>query len=184
MNENQAESIVPFAAETGSATGAAPGSAPAAVDQVEQLKAELAAAKDQTLRAFAESENVRKRSRREMEEALKFGPLPFVRDLLPVIDNVARAIQAAEKTPDLPGLLAGIRIVAQQLEEALARHHCTKISALHEPFDPNQHAALTQQPSAEFPPQTVLAVLQDGFRLYDRVIRPAQVIVSTSPPDA
>ena len=169
--------------EPNSAAGEPAQEAPAG-DPVERLSAELAAANDRALRAAAETENVRKRSRRELDEALKFGPLPLVRDLLPVIDNVSRAIQAAEKTPDLAGLLTGIKLTAQMLEEALSRHQCVKIAALHEPFDPNQHAAVAQQPSADFPPQTVLQVLQDGYRFFDRIVRPAQVIVSTAPPAA
>ena len=168
-----AEQHPPTDAPAGEARGA---------DPIERLTAEVAAANDRALRAAAETENVRKRARRELDEALKYGPLPLARDLLPVIDNISRAIEAAEKTADLAGLLEGIKITAQLLAEALSRQQCVKIVALHEPFDPNHPAAVIQQPSADFPPRTVLQVLQDGYRFFDRVVRPAQVIVSTAPP--
>lgn len=176
MNErtdNQAESPERYAPSTDDASQHA--------DPIERLKAELSSAKDQTLRALADVDNVRKRARKEMDEVLKYGNLPLMHDLLPVIDNLGRAIEAADKTPDVASLLAGMKMVAQQLQEALARSHCLKISALHQPFDPHRHAALMQQPSAEQAANTVLAVLQDGFQLHDRVIRPAQVVVSTGP---
>jgi molecular chaperone GrpE len=70
------------------------------------------------------------------------------------------------------------------LERVLEQHHCTRIKALHEPFDPHKHQAISQQPSAEYPPNTVLLVAQEGFQFHDRVIRPSQVIVSTAAPAA
>jgi molecular chaperone GrpE len=103
-------------------------------------------------------------------------------DLLPVLDNVGRAIEAAEKHPDAAGLLEGFKMVARQLADALARHNCTPIPALHEPFDPHRHQAILQQPSAEYPAGTVLAVAQPGYQLHDRVLRPTQVIVSADAP--
>jgi molecular chaperone GrpE len=147
-------------------------------DQIESLRAELAAAKDRALRCQAELENYRKRAQREIEEERRYANLPLLRDLLPVLDNVHRAIEAAGKTPDASGLLEGFRLVAQQLEGVLARHHCVPIEALHAPFDPHRHDAILQQPSAEHPANTVLLVTQTGFQLHDRVVRPSQVIVS------
>lgn len=145
---------------------------------------ELADARDRLLRTQAELDNYRKRVRREIEEDRRYATQDLMRDLLPVLDNVRRAIEAGEKSPDASGLLAGVRMVAQQLDDVLARHNCTRIDALHEPFDPNVHEAIMQQPSAEHPPQTVLGVVQEGFRLHDRVLRPTQVIVSALPPPA
>ena len=107
-----------------------------------------------------------------------------MRDLLPVLDNVERAIAAAEKSQDLAVLLEGMKLVARQFEDVLARHHCQRIGALHLPFDPHLHHAISQQPSSEYPPNTVLIVAQPGFQLYDRVVRPSQVIVSRVPDDA
>ena len=102
----------------------------------------------------------------------------LLRDLLPVVDNVDRAIEAAGKNADAAALLEGFKMVHKQLGDALARHHCRPIDALHEPFDPHKHHAVMQQPSADHPPNTVLMVTQSGYELHDRVVRPSQVIVS------
>lgn len=147
-------------------------------EETTALNEELAAAKDRALRSQAELDNYRKRMRKEMEDERRYAQLPLLGDLLPVLDNVQRAIQAAEKLPDASGLLAGFKMVAQQLESVLSRHHCTRIDALHKPFDPHLHAAIMQQPSNEYPPNTVVQVAQEGYQLHDRVLRPAQVIVS------
>jgi len=151
-----------------------------AESEVEKLRAELEDATDRLLRAQAELDNYRKRARRELEESLRYAAMPLVRDLLPVIDNLGRALAAAEKSGEKSVLIDGVKIVAQTFESVLARHDCKKIDAFSQPFDPAFHEAILQQPSAEHPPQTVLLVAQDGYTLHDRVIRPAQVIVSTS----
>jgi molecular chaperone GrpE len=152
--------------------------APPAVGDVERLQAELAAAKDRELRVHAELDNFRKRAARELDERLRYANLPLLRDLLPVIDNIERAIEAAEKSADASALLEGFKMVDQQLGDVLKRHHCTRIEALHAPFDPNVHHAVMQQPSEEHPANTVLMVTQNGYQLHDRVVRPSQVIVS------
>jgi molecular chaperone GrpE len=156
--------------------------APAPEDAARQLRAELEAARNRELRWQAELENYRKRAARDLEEQLRYANLALLRDLLPVIDNVGRAIAAAEKQANAEALLAGFKMVAQQLEDVLERHHCTRIEALHAPFDPNVHHALMQQPSQEHPANTVLSVAQNGYQLHDRVVRPSQVIVSTPQP--
>ena len=148
-------------------------------DEIAKLRADLAAAQDLQLRALAELDNYRKRAAREMQDQLRYAQLPLVRDVLPVLDNVQRAIDAAEKTHDAAALLEGIKLVAQQLRDVLKRHHCTPIEALHAPFDPNVHEAILQQPAAELPHNTVVQEVRPGYRLFDRVVRPSQVIVST-----
>jgi molecular chaperone GrpE len=152
-----------------------------ASDLAAQSQAEIAALKDRELRARAELENYRKRAARELSESLRYANLPIIRDLLPVLDNVERAIDAAEKNADTAGLLEGLRLVQQQLLDVFQRHHCQRIEALHAPFDPHLHHAILQQPSDEFPPNTVLVVTQSGYQLHDRVVRASQVIVSASP---
>ena len=107
--------------------------------------------------------------------------MPLLRDLLPVVDNIQRAIAAAEQAHGGGSLLEGVKLVAQALEAGLAKHDCKRIEAQGQPFDPAVHEAISQQPSADVPPGTVLFVAQDGYTLHDRVVRPAQVIVSTSP---
>ena len=149
------------------------------VDELAQLRAELADAKDRVLRSQAELENYRKRVARQSADERRYANLPMMRDLLPVLDNMQRAIDSAEQTDDAAGLLEGVKMVAQQFEGALSRHHCVQIEALNEPFDPHRHEAVSQQPSGEHPANTVLLVTQTGFQLHDRVVRPSQVIVST-----
>jgi molecular chaperone GrpE len=148
------------------------------------MRGELEAANDRALRARAEIDNVRKRARRELNDELRYANLPLLRELLPVLDNIQRAIQAAEKNPDGSGLLEGVRMVAQSLQSTLARFDCQRIEALSRPFDPQFHEALAQLPSSDVPAGTVLEVVQEGFTLHDRVVRPAQVIVSSGPPTA
>lgn len=152
----------------------------AAPDSVAKLQAELQAAKDRELRVHAELDNYRKRAARELEDRLRYANMSLLRELLPVLDNVDRAIQAAEQNADANALLDGFKMVQQQIEDVLKSHHCNRIEALHQPFDPNVHHAVLQQPSEEFPANTVLMVTQNGYQLHDRVVRPSQVIVSTN----
>jgi molecular chaperone GrpE len=143
----------------------------------------LADANDRCLRLQAELENIRKRARRELDDERRYANLPLLRDLLPVADNLARAIDSGEKSHDVERLLEGVKMVAQQLEAVFAKHHCKRIEAVGLPFDPHQHEAIAQQPSGDHPPHTVLAEAQSGFQLHDRVIRPSQVIVSKTDAD-
>jgi len=153
----------------------------ASEQEFEKLRADLDDAADRALRAQAELDNYRKRARRELEDERRYAALPLLRDLLPVLDNMQRAIEAGEKSSQAAGLLDGIKLVAHNLTNVLAKHDCKKIDALGQPFDPAVHEAISQQPSAEHEPGTVTLVAQDGYVLHDRVVRPAQVIVSKSP---
>jgi molecular chaperone GrpE len=146
------------------------------------LAAELAAANDRALRLHAEMQNVRNRTSREIAEERRYAALPVLRELLPVVDNIDRAIEAAEKAGEAETLLAGFRLVRQQLATILSQHHCELIDAEGQPFDPHFHEAILQQPSADVPADRVMMVTQTGYRLHDRVVRPAQVIVSSGPP--
>ena len=152
--------------------------------ELSRVRAELETARDLMLRSRAELDNYQKRVPRQIDEERKFASLPLLRDLLPVLDNVQRAIEAAEKSNDAPSLLNGFKMVGEQLDRLLQRHHCLVIEALHRTFDPHLHEALMQQPSGEFPANTVLQVVRPGFQLYDRVVRPSQVIVSSAAPEA
>jgi molecular chaperone GrpE len=143
--------------------------------------AELAAQGEQLLRLQAEMQNVRNRTAREIADVRKYAALPVVTDLLPVVDNIDRAIEAAEKAGEAENLLAGFRLVKQQLHTILSRHDCVVIPAEGEVFDPNFHQAILQQPSADVPAGSVMMVTQTGYKMYDRVVRPAQVIVSAGP---
>lgn len=155
------------------------GATATAADELEQLRGELSEAQNRILRAQAELDNTRKRMRREMEEERRYAEISLLGDLLPVLDNIQRAIDAADKNADVASLLAGFKMVHQQLLSVLERHHCKPIKAEGEQFDPALHQAILQQPSAEHPENTVVAVGQTGYTLHERVVRPAQVVVST-----
>jgi molecular chaperone GrpE len=146
------------------------------------LANELAAANDRALRLHAEMQNLRNRTSREIADERKYAALPILRDLLPVVDNIDRAIESAEKAGEAEKLLEGFRLVRQQLATALSSNSCELIAADGQPFDPNIHQAILHQPSAEVPAGTVTMVTQAGYKLHDRVVRPAQVIVSSGPP--
>jgi molecular chaperone GrpE len=153
-------------------------------DGDEKLRAELEQAKDRALRLQADLDNYRKRASRELEDRLKYADMGILRELLPVVDNIQRAVEHAENSSDQASLLEGFRMVGNQLQSVLEKHHCKKIEALNTPFDPNLHHAISQMPSADQPVNTVLMVTQDGYLLHDRVVRPSQVIVSTAVPPA
>jgi molecular chaperone GrpE len=152
-----------------------------ALSDSDQLTAELAAANDRALRLAAEMQNLRNRTSRELADERRYAALPVLRDLLPVLDNIGRAIEAAAKSGEAENLLEGFRLVRQQLEAILSRHHCEPISPEGQPFDPNFHAAILQQPSPDVPAGHVMMVTETGYKLHDRVVRPAQVIVSSGP---
>jgi len=176
---NRPEKTEPLA-EAGAECGDPASTAAAGSDaELARLRAELEDAKNRALRGWAELENYRKRANRQIEDERRYAALPLLRDLLPVLDNVKRAVEAAEKNHDTASLLEGIKLVLQQLGTVLARHHCTPIEALGRPFDPNVHDAILHQPAADVPANTVIQEVHQGFQLHDRVVRPAQVIVSS-----
>jgi molecular chaperone GrpE len=147
---------------------------------VDRLEKELAEASDRALRIQAELENYRKRMHRELAEERRYAIVPFAKDLLAVVDNLERAIQAAQNAEEKNSLLEGVKMVATQLEGVLAQHQCQRIEAVGQPFDPNLHQAIAQEAST-LPAGTVSRDVQSGYKLHDRVIRPAQVFVSSGP---
>ncbi len=154
-----------------------PGPLPGA-DAAADAEARLRETEDRLLRTQAELENYRKRAQREFDEARRYREIDLLRDLLPVLDNVERALDAAAKTADVESLVSGFRMTAQQIEKLLLIHGCKPIETEGQPFDPTVHEAILQQPVAGTPPGTVVGVATKGYRLHDRVVRPAQVIVS------
>lgn len=168
--------VAPAAVATASV---APGEADLRAE-VDRLQAELSHATDRALRAHAELENFRKRTYRQMDEERKYAVLPLIRDLVPVVDNLERAIGAANG--GAAGLLDGVKLVLQQLQSVLVGHHCQRIAAEGQTFDPQVHEAIAQHPSATHPAGTIVAVTQVGYLLHDRLVRPAQVLVSAGPP--
>jgi molecular chaperone GrpE len=164
------------------ASNAAPAEATGDLEaKLTQLDGELRRANNEVLRAQAEFENFRKRMRREMEEETRYAALPLVSELLPVIDNLERAIQAASQTEGASGLVDGVKLVIMQFDQALAKNGCVKIEALGKEFDPHLHMAVMQEPSNEYPAGTISRELQSGYKMHDRVVRPSQVFVSSGP---
>jgi molecular chaperone GrpE len=134
---------------------------------------------ERLLRATADLDNYKKRAAKEREEVQKFGIEKVLKDILPVIDGLDRALAAAP--PDDP-LADGVRLVRASLEQALARHGVTGFSALGEKFDPALHEALLQVPTGDKPPGTVVLEHARGFKLHERLLRPAMVGVAVEPP--
>jgi molecular chaperone GrpE len=132
-------------------------------------------------RTRADFENYQKRTQRELAQERRYWHGSLALDLLPVLDNFERATAAAKKAGESGPLMQGVDMIQAQLLDLLRRHGIVPIEAVGQPFDPNLHQAVMQQPSAQQPPHTVLDVLEKGFKIHDRVLRPAKVVVSTSP---
>jgi len=151
-------------------------------DRMAELEAEAARYKDQALRAMAEAENVRKRAEREREDAAKYGVSQLARDLLPVADNLRRAIESvgteAPQDPALAALLTGIQATEREFMTALERRGIRRLETSGEKFDPNFHQAMYEIPTNDQPPGTVVQVLQAGYVIHDRLLRPAMVGVA------
>ena len=154
----------------------------------EQDHAELEALRDKHLRLQAEFENFRRRGLKDRQEAHSYGHQNLVKDLLATVDNLDRAIEHTEQSGegggDLDALLQGVELVRRELLSALAKHGVNEIEAEGKPFDPAVHEAMAQQPSGEVEPNAVLHVLQKGYLLRDRMLRPARVVVAGAPPEA
>ena len=149
------------------------------IDEVGTLKEQLAAEKDRLLRLSAEFENYKKRKQREIDEFKKFANETIFRQILPVVDNLERAIASAEtNSGEGTNLLEGVKLTHKDILKLLEMFSVRVIKAGNEPFDPNFHQAVTRQETDEFPENTVTAVLQNGYLLHDRLIRPAMVVVS------
>lgn len=132
------------------------------------------------LRLQAEFENFRRRSLKEKQESFKFGHQNLVKDLLSAVDNLERALEHGAQNAGLEvqGILDGVELVHREVLGALAKHGVKEIEAEGTVFDPADHEAMGQVPSADVPPNTVLQVLQKGYVIHDRMLRPARVIVS------
>jgi molecular chaperone GrpE len=136
--------------------------------------------REQHLRAVAELDNVRKRAQRDIEAANRYGLEKFVAELLPVRDSLEAAVQNADRA-DAGSLREGQQATLQLLSKALERLGVTVIDPLGEPFDPGRHEAMMTQESATAEPNSVLQVVQPGYELNGRLLRPARVIVSRAP---
>jgi molecular chaperone GrpE len=152
--------------------------ADAVVDELTGLKEELALEKDKTLRLSAEFENFKKRKQREIDDFKKFANESVFRQFLSVVDNLERAISSAEDNKDDAGLLEGVRLTHKEILKLFEAFNVKPVEAENQPFDPNFHQAVTQEEKEDTPDNTVTTVLQKGYLLHDRLIRPAMVVVS------
>jgi len=138
-------------------------------------------AQERMVRAAADLENYRKRAQKEKEEVQRFGSEKLLKDLLPVVDNLDRALEAATKSPDLDSFQKGVAMTRKSFEDALARHGVKAFSARGQPFDPRVHEAIQQVETADTPAGHVVYEVVRGFFLNDRLVRPAMVVVARAP---
>ena len=152
-----------------------------AVDEVEELRRELADKNDRLLRALAETDNVRRRGQRDREESAKYAGESLLRDFIPVLDNLDRALEAARAAGGARSVVDGIELIRREFLKVLDRHGVTRYTALGQRFDPNQHEAIARIVSVDKEPDTVVGETAPGYSLRGRVIRPAQVAVAAAP---
>ena len=155
-----------------------------AADKIAELEAKQKDTYDRYVRSVAELDNYRKRTRKEIDDARTDAQSRILCEMLPVIDNLERALNAAgaAEATDGHGIIDGVRLVFRQFAQALERCNVTPVVAKGEPFDPTQHEAVSQIETAETPPGSVVDVLQTGYRIGDRLLRPALVVVAKAPP--
>lgn len=158
------------------------------LSELDSLRAELevalsaaAEARDEVLRARAEVENIRKRAERDVSAAHKFGLERFVGDLLPIKDSMDLGYSALDTTTDIEAIREGMTLTAKMFDTALEKAGVVALDPVGEAFNPEFHQAMTMQPSTDVAPGTVLAVMQKGYQLNERLIRPAMVVVAKAP---
>jgi len=149
--------------------------------EFEKQRDEARANHDLYLRARADLENFRRRSQREHAEAMRFACEPLIRELLPVVDNLERALEHAGAEPQ--AVVEGVRMVLKSLLDVLEKHGVKRIDATGQPFDPTHHHAVGHVESAEHEPNHVIEQHHTGYTLHDRLLRPALVTVSKRKPD-
>ncbi len=157
-------------------------------EDVETLRKELEEARaradeywQRILRLQADLENLRKRASRDVENAHKYGLDKFITDLLPVKDSLELGVAAAEAESDTDKIREGVELTLKMFKDVLAKHGVSEVDPLGEKFDPALHQAMSMVENAEVEPNTVLTVMQKGYLLNDRLIRPAMVMVSKAP---
>jgi molecular chaperone GrpE len=154
-----------------------------APDPLETARSEAQRLREQLLRTAADFDNYKKRVRRETEDAERRAREGLLRDLLPVFDDLERATQHAGQASDVKSLADGISMVLRMFGDTLGRMGIERIHAVGEPFDPALHEAVQHLETTEFPPGSVAAEVRAGYRLGDRLVRPAMVVVAKPPPN-
>ena len=152
-----------------------------------ELEQQLAEARQATLYARAEAENVRRRAEKEAQDARAYAVTSFARDVLSVADNLGRGLAAipadAREEPRFKGLLTGLEATGRELDKVLERHGITRIEAVGATLDPNRHQAMLEVPSADAAPGTIVQEMQAGYMIKDRLLRPALVGVAKATED-
>jgi len=156
-------------------------------DPVALLEGEVASLKDQLLRAMAETENVRRRAQREREDGVKYAAAAVVKDLLAVADNLQRALESvpaelAAENEQFGNLRLGVEMTQKELLSVFERYNIRTINPLREKLDPHLHEAMFEMEDPETPAGTAVQVIQPGYRLHDRLLRPARVGISKGGP--
>lgn len=152
--------------------------APEPEDTVESLREKVAALEDNLLRAKAEFLNAQRRQEKSRQDAVRYANADLMRPLLCVLDDFDRSLEAAKQADNTEAVVEGVRLVYENLKKELTNQGLEEIDAIDQPFDPHVHEAVLQQPVADREPNTVIEQVARGFRLHDRVLRPAKVIVS------
>ena len=189
MNNANAERGTETPAQEAEAVQAETGQ-PDAFAVIEALNAENSQLKDRVLRTLAEMENLRRRTEREVSDAKTYGVTSFARDMLTVVDNLSRALEhlpaeaRASADPAIRSVIEGVELTARDLEAVLGRHGVKKLDPKGQKFDPNFHQAIFEAPDESVPAGTVSQVVQSGWTIGDRVLRPAMVGVSKGGPKA
>ncbi|MEE4252751.1 MAG: nucleotide exchange factor GrpE [Desulfuromusa sp.] len=157
-------------------------------DEIEKLRNELTQAlndikvhQEQYLRTLAEMENLRKRTQRDKEDLAKFANENILREILPVIDNLERAVDHAEQAETNDGLFEGVQMTLTQFSQLLTKFGVEPVDAVGQPFDPAYHQAMGQLESDEHPVNTVVQQMQKGYQLNSRLLRPAFVMLAKAP---
>lgn len=153
-------------------------------DPLAQAQAEAARLKDALLRTAADYDNFRKRSRRELEETRRGGREDLLRALLPIFDNLDRAIQSAQRSTDIKAMADGLAMVQRQFIDALGREGIARVPTVGHAFDPGIHEAIQQVETNEKAPGTILAEVQPGYTQGERLLRAAMVVVARSAPQS
>jgi molecular chaperone GrpE len=159
-----------------------------AAGEVEELRRQLEEKQDRLLRALAEADNTRRRAQRDREDYVRYANESLIRDLIPVLDNLDRALEAARAgacggagASSAASVVDGVELIQRELLKVLERAGATRYSAVGEPFDPNRHEAIARVLSVEAAPNTVLSETVPGYLLNGRVLRPAMVAVAAAP---
>ncbi len=167
------------------AVDTSPAGAEDSAGRIAALEAALETARQESLYAMADTQNVRRRLEKELADARAYAATAMARDVLSVADNLARALDAMpaelREEEKLKGFIVGVEATAKELESALRKHGIEKFASLGEPLDPNRHQAMIEVPSADAAPGTIVQEMQAGYMIRDRLLRPALVGVARAP---